>query len=117
MVPTVTDDAALVRRVADWLQQHYAERITAKQIGAAVNRHPGYLGTIFHRALGVSLHEYVRLLRMERAADLIRSGDKIESISLRVGYRSKTTFYRHFRKHFGMTPIAYRDRQPGRARS
>jgi AraC-like DNA-binding protein len=39
---------------------------------------------------------------------LIRNGEKIEAVSLLVGYRSKKNFYHHFRRHVGLTPLAYK---------
>jgi AraC-like DNA-binding protein len=39
---------------------------------------------------------------------LIRAGEKIEIVSLLVGYRSTKTFYRNFNSPIGVTPIAYR---------
>lgn len=103
-------DRALVDRIIDWVRDHYADDVTARHIGLALDRHPAYLGSVFHRFTGTSLKTYVTHLRMERAAELIEHGDKIEAVSVCVGYRSKATFYRHFRQHFGMTPRSYRDR-------
>lgn len=50
--------------------------------------------------------------------ELIAGGEKIEAVSLMVGYRSKKNFYRHFKAAVGMTPLTYkssvcRDRQRG----
>lgn len=46
--------------------------------------------------------------RVHHAAALIRTGEKIEVVSLLVGYRSKKNFYRHFKERYGVTPLAYR---------
>lgn len=104
------DDGALVDRIAEWLRSHYADRVTARQVGLALDRHPAYVGSLFHRLTGTSLKAYLIRLRMEHAAELVAQGDKIEAVALCVGYRSKATFYRHFRQHFGMTPRSYRHR-------
>jgi AraC-like DNA-binding protein len=47
---------------------------------------------------------------MQRAASLLRDGVKAEAVALLVGYRSRPNFYRQFKKHFGSTPAAYRER-------
>jgi AraC-like DNA-binding protein len=39
---------------------------------------------------------------------LIRQGQKIEAVSLMVGYRSRKNFYRHFKAAVGMTPLTYK---------
>ena len=47
-------------------------------------------------------------MRIERAAALLRDGDKVEAVMLLVGYRSKKSFYQHFQALMGVTPGAYR---------
>jgi AraC-like DNA-binding protein len=44
---------------------------------------------------------------MQRAAVLLRRGEKVEAVALSVGYKSKSQFYRQFRKRFGVTPAAF----------
>jgi YesN/AraC family two-component response regulator len=108
---TDTHEGALVERVAAWVHDHAADPITTKAIAAALDRHPNYLGAVFHKVTGVSVMTYVTRVRMQRAAELILSGDKIDAVVLCTGYQSKSTFYRHFRQHFGMSPRLFRDRK------
>jgi AraC-like DNA-binding protein len=53
---------------------------------------------------------------LHHAAALIRTGEKIEAVSLLVGYRSKKNFYRHFKDELGVTPTVYRTTVAGRMR-
>jgi AraC family cel operon transcriptional repressor len=63
------------------------------------------------RFLGCSPTEYVMTLRMERAACyLAQSNRPILDICYSVGFNNPTYFYRSFKRHFGMTPLAYRNR-------
>jgi two-component system response regulator YesN len=73
-----------------------------------MGRHPNYVGLVFHEQMGLTVRGYLTRFRLERAADLIARGDKIEAVSLCVGYRSKRNFYRQFKRCFGMTPQQYR---------
>jgi AraC-like DNA-binding protein len=56
----------------------------------------------------MSVREYLADRRMEQALSSILKGEKVEAIALEVGYKSKKTFYRHFRQRFGTTPSVYR---------
>jgi PAS domain-containing protein len=60
--------------------------------------------------MGVTVHEYITRARMMFGAAQVRSGVKVEAVALDLGYRSKKNFYRQFKRRFGMTPEAYRQR-------
>ena len=89
------------------LEESYAERITLHTMSAVLNRRPAYLGHLFRRETGMTVRQWLTLVRLERAADMIRAGVKIEAIALFVGYHSKKNFYRQFRRRFATTPSAY----------
>jgi signal transduction histidine kinase/ligand-binding sensor domain-containing protein/DNA-binding response OmpR family regulator len=55
-----------------------------------------------------SLHEFVTVLRMNKALELLLSGRcNISETAYRVGYGIPNNFTRAFAKHFGMSPTAY----------
>ena len=58
--------------------------------------------------VGMSVHQWLTTVRLDRASTLIRDGVKVEAVSLLVGYRSKKNFYRQFKRRFGTTPIGHR---------
>ncbi len=71
----------------------------------------------FHRRFsalfGVSVHRYVQILRLKRAAHRLafRRGDSVIRIALESGYAGPEAFARVFRQRVGQTPSAFR-RQP-----
>jgi AraC family transcriptional regulator len=63
--------------------------------------------------VGEPLMEYVRRLRLERAAQQLRSGRRsVTQIGIDAGYGAPAAFTRAFQAAFGSTPSAYR-RQAG----
>lgn len=100
----------VVIRAMRFIEDHYVQSITVARIAAAVGRSPKHLGTLFRQYAGTTVHGYVIRVRLRRAVHLLRNGEKIEAVSLLVGYRSKKNFYRHFRSLMGVTPSAYRAR-------
>lgn len=103
----------LVSEVVRRIRHEFAGPLTLKNVAASLGRQTEYLGTLFRQQAGVTFHQRLTTVRMRQAARLIRAGEKIEAVVLLVGYRSKKNFYAHFRRRFGMTPGAYRDRHLG----
>jgi two-component system response regulator YesN len=90
------------------IEQSYSEPITLRSLSAELHRQSAYLGGMFRRVVGVSVHEWLTTVRLERASTLIREGVKVEAVSMLVGYRSKKNFYRQFKRRFGTTPCEHR---------
>ena len=97
-----------VRRMLDRIEQSYSEPITLRSLSAELHRQSAYLGGMFRRMVGMSVHDWLTTVRLDRASTLIREGVKVEAVSLLVGYRSKKNFYRQFKRRFGTTPFEHR---------
>src|SRR5215813_2150081 len=99
-----------VQRMLDEIHQNYTQRLTLGTLAHTLERQSAYLGRLFREAMGVTVHEYITRARMMFGAAQVRSGVKVEAVALDLGYRSKKNFYRQFKRRFGMTPEAYRQR-------
>jgi PAS domain S-box-containing protein len=102
-----------VQRMLDQIHQNYTQRLTLDTLANTLERQSAYLGRLFREAMGVTVHEYITRARMMFGAAQVRSGVKVEAVALDLGYRSKKNFYRQFKRRFGMTPEAYRQRHDG----
>ena len=64
---------------------------------------------IFTVQTGMSIAEYVRVVRMERAGRKLRMGAvDITAVALAAGYDSHASFARAFKRHFGLCPSDFR---------
>jgi AraC family transcriptional regulator len=82
---------------------------TLSQLAAAVQVHPVTLARAFRRAHGCSVGEYVRRLRIERAAqELGGTSRSIAEIAMTAGFADQSHFSNVFRRHTGMSPSAFR---------
>ena len=67
------------------------------------------LQRIVRQATGRSFFEYLDFLRMNRARQLVLKGDMtLSDILLTCGYTSRNTFYKAFKRSFGMSPSELR---------
>ncbi|HKS23684.1 MAG TPA: helix-turn-helix transcriptional regulator [Thermoanaerobaculia bacterium] len=68
-----------------------------------------YLSTLAQKVLGMSLHKFLRSKQLEHAQKLLlTTPSSIQLIAIRSGFGTETTFSRHFRAAFGITPGQYR---------
>jgi two-component system, response regulator YesN len=98
----------LVERILATIESDYAAALTVRTLSKAIGRQPAYLGRVFRQVVGSTVRDYLTGVRLNRAAQLIREGVKIEAVALSVGYRSKKNFYRQFKRRYGTTPLPYR---------
>ena len=63
----------------------------------------------FHRTFGQPPHVFLSSYRLRRAAQLLLTTDKsVESISVNVGFRSRSSFSRAFKAKYNVDPAKYR---------
>ena len=101
-------DAALDAK--SYIDRNFADpdlslRFLAERAGLS----PAYLGKIFTAVTSCSFNDYLNRVRVETAAELLRDTSlPVSSISEKVGVTNANYFYTLFKKHYGITPSAYR---------
>jgi len=79
-----------------------------EELARMVNCSPFYLSRQFAQAGGVTMQQYLRQLRMERAAELLRTGKcNVTEAAFEVGYNSLSHFSSAFHETFGCCPGLY----------
>ena len=53
---------------------------------------------------GMSPNDYLKALRMNKAAELIQGGTRISEVAAQVGFTSSSYFAKCFQKQFGVLP-------------
>ncbi len=98
-----------VARAIRYLLDHYAEPIGVPEIARAAGLSKTVLYERFRADLGQSPGEALIRIRVERARRLLREGAaKVEAVAQACGFGDRVNLHRHFTKHVGMTPAAYR---------
>lgn len=102
-----------VEKVMALLRERLADPPSLEEIGQAAGCSPFYLSRTFSAATGRTIPQYVRQLRMERAASLLRSGRfNVTEAAMEVGYSSLSHFSQAFHDTFGCCPGLYPLRTP-----
>ena len=100
--------AERVEKVIALLRGKLAAPPTLEEIGRVVGCSPFHLSRTFSAATGLTIPQYTRQLRMERAAELLKSGKfNVTEAALEVGYSSLSHFSQAFHETFGCCPGLY----------
>jgi AraC-like DNA-binding protein len=96
-------------RARDLADARYREQIGVEEMAGAAGLSRAHFSREFKRAFGESPRSYLLTRRLERAAALLRNTDRsVADICLSVGLRGIGSFTSSFKRHFAMTPTAYR---------
>ena len=80
-----------------------------RNIAHKLNTNVSTLEHLFRKQLGTTPRDYLSQLRMQTAAELLRSGNmRIGRIAERVGYEDPLAFSHAFKRAFGVSPREYR---------
>lgn len=86
---------------------------TLEELSKIVHCSPFYLSRLFTQEAGMTMQQYLRRVRMERAAELLRTGQcNVTDAALEVGYNSLSHFSSTFHATFGCCPGLYPLRTP-----
>ena len=92
------------------VEKRYQEDISLQSIAEEVYLSPSYLSYLFKKEVGVSLIKYITMIRLDKAKELLRSGNmRISDIAAKVGYQNYSYFNIAFKNNVGESPAQYRE--------
>ncbi len=102
---TATTSESWLQRAAEYMQIHYAEGITARQVSDYVGIDRAHFSKRFAVRFGLSPGKYIQRLKMNEARRLLMETDyKLAEIAQLVGYPDLFSFSKSFKKAFGHSP-------------
>lgn len=101
-----------VRSCIEYIYVHINERITVDALAEQTGLSPSHLSRLFKQETGVSVSDYIREKKVEKAQELLQFSDfSLIEISNFLSFSSQSHFTQLFRELTGMTPKKYRDRR------
>ena len=102
---TVANESLPVRLVY-YVKTHYTENITYELLKDKFFVSAPTINTIIKNFAGVTLNEFITNLRLNNALNMINDGfiDSTAKISDLSGFNNYSTFYRAFKKKYGISP-------------
>ena len=98
-----------VQRALQRLHEQPGEALQVETAASLCGLSPAYFSRLFRRCHGMPFREYVRVHRLQLAAQrLADDRENLSQISYALGFASPSHFSACFRQRFGVTPRAYR---------
>lgn len=102
-----------VQKMQEYIDSHLCEKITLKQLSCSAGYSPWYAARMFKEVTGRTPFDYIRALRLTKAAFTLRNEDqKVLTVALDFVFDSHEGFTRAFSKAFGLAPKEYKKRTP-----
>lgn len=98
-----------VLQALDYIEAHYAEKITLDQVANYAFMNSTYMSELFKKEMGITLNDYINNLRIIHACEYIRFSDcSMAQVAEYCGFSDQNYFTKVFKKIVGKTPSQYR---------
>jgi AraC-like DNA-binding protein len=103
-LPRGGNEGFAVRRTKQFLDEHYAERVSLHELARWTRLSACHLNRSFRRKIGMPPHEYQLQVRILKAKSFLRLGRSVSETASLVGFVDQSHFTRHFKRSVGVTP-------------
>ncbi|MEG2116540.1 MAG: AraC family transcriptional regulator [Clostridia bacterium] len=105
-------DNPLITKAITFIDGNFSSNLTIEQIATFVNLNRSYLQRQFKEATNQTIIDYIANLRIEKAKKMMSATSlPIVDIAIDVGYNSRQSFFKAFKKITGMSPTEYYETQ------
>jgi len=99
----------VIKDVIQYIYEHYTDSISLDILSENVNMDSSYLSRLFKKEMGINISCFIKNIRMEKAKYLLENtNEKVNNISMMVGYNKLSYFCRSFREYYGISPEKHR---------
>jgi len=98
-----------IKTIVAFMETDLRLQVTLHDVAPLVNLSSSRLRHVFKDATGMSLKQYQKRLRMQKARELLEESFlSIKEIMMETGIQDRNHFARTFRKMYGSTPSEHR---------
>lgn len=99
-------------QVEEYIQEHFSDpELTVEDVAAGVYLDSSYIRRVVSRQLGCTVSDLILRVRMNEAKKLLDKGDvTVSQAAELVGFGEPGYFSKCFKKSFGVSPKAYREK-------
>ena len=96
----------LLVKILDYIDENYAQPLSLDSISAVFGYNKYYFSKLFNRYIGENISNYINLVRLQQMMKKAKrsANANITELAYGCGFDSLSTFYRYFKKVYGVSP-------------
>ena len=99
----------LYQQLLKYIEQHLDEDLSLETLSKKFYVSKYHIAHIFTDNLGISIHQYITKKRLTLCREAILGKSSITEVYTTFGFGDYSSFYRAFKKEYGISPKDYRD--------
>lgn len=101
-------DGNYVRRVQDYVEAAYMQKLSVEEIAHQLNLDRRYLTRLFRQKTGQTVQDYIISVRMAEATRCLSRGLSVGATAERCGYQDVFLFSKMFKRRMGISPATWK---------
>lgn len=103
------EEQNLYQNLLLYIEDHLEETLSLDRLADHFYVSKYHIAHVFKENLGLSVHQFITKKRLAMCQQAILSRANISDVYLMYGFKDYSSFYRAFKKEFGMSPKEYKE--------
>ncbi|MBE5876339.1 MAG: helix-turn-helix domain-containing protein [Lachnospiraceae bacterium] len=101
-------DTSLYHRLNEYIETHIEDELTLEHLAGEFYISKYHIAHVFKEATGLSIHQYITKKRLALCKEALLDNISITEVYQSFGFGDYSSFYRAFKKEFGISPKEYK---------
>jgi AraC family transcriptional regulator len=100
-----------IRRALALMEANFAAKLSRVEMARTAGLSVSYFSKLFTQFIGLSPHQYLVRCRLRHSKKLLATAEEnlsLVDVAAEAGFADQAHFCRHFRRAYGVSPLAFR---------